>query len=68
EKGGVLEDSEKKIALGIPKDIRQRFADGVPLRRFGLPEEAAGGVFFLCSPLSDYVNGHILLIDGGLDM
>lgn len=68
EKGGVIEDSEKKIALGIPKDIRQRFADGVPLRRFGLPEEAAAGVFFLCSPLSDYVNGHILLIDGGLDM
>jgi 3-oxoacyl-[acyl-carrier protein] reductase len=68
EKGLVLEDSEKKIALGIPKDIRQRFADSVPLRRFGLPEEAAGGVFFLCSPLSDYVNGHILLIDGGLDM
>ncbi|GAB6273472.1 MAG: 3-oxoacyl-[acyl-carrier-protein] reductase [Peptococcaceae bacterium] len=68
EKGLVLEDAEKKISLGIPKNIRQRFADSVPLRRFGLSEEAAGGVFFLCSPLSDYVNGHILLIDGGLDM
>ena len=31
----------------------------IPLGRPGTPEEAAGGVFFLCSPWSNYVHGQI---------
>ena len=34
--------------------------------RMGTTEEAAGAVFFLASPLSDYVTGHVLTVDGGL--
>jgi 3-oxoacyl-[acyl-carrier protein] reductase len=30
------------------------------------PEEAAGGVFFLCSPWSNYVHGQTLHITGGI--
>ena len=40
----------------------------VPLQRAATPEEAAGGVAFLCSPWSDYVTGQILNVSGGLPM
>ena len=37
----------------------------IPLGRPGTPEEAAGGVFFLCSPWSNYVHGQALNVTGG---
>jgi 3-oxoacyl-[acyl-carrier protein] reductase len=37
----------------------------IPRGRYGTPQEAAGGVFFLCSPWSDYVHGQVLNITGG---
>jgi 3-oxoacyl-[acyl-carrier protein] reductase len=37
----------------------------IPLGRPGTPEEAAGGVFFLCSPWGNYVSGQVLNITGG---
>ena len=38
---------------------------GVPMGRFGKPLEVANVALFLASPLSDYVNGVILPVDGG---
>ena len=38
----------------------------VPARRWGDSDELAGAVVFLASPASDYVNGQILYVDGGL--
>jgi 3-oxoacyl-[acyl-carrier protein] reductase len=37
----------------------------IPLGRPGTPQEAAGGVFFLCSPWSNYVTGQVLNVTGG---
>lgn len=37
-----------------------------PLHRWGTPSELAGPVLFLASPASSFVNGHILLVDGGM--
>ena len=38
----------------------------VPTGRWGEPDELAGAVVFLASPASDFVNGQILIVDGGL--
>ncbi|HEU0054186.1 MAG TPA: SDR family oxidoreductase, partial [Longimicrobium sp.] len=37
----------------------------IPAGRWGEPEDLAGAVVFLASPASDYVNGHVLVVDGG---
>jgi 3-oxoacyl-[acyl-carrier protein] reductase len=37
----------------------------IPIGRPGTPEVAAGGVFFLCSPWSNFVHGQVLNITGG---
>lgn len=37
----------------------------VPAGRWGLPEDLKGAVVFLASAASDYVTGHVLLVDGG---
>jgi len=38
----------------------------IPLGRGGTPEEAAGAVYLLCAPESDYVSGQTLMCTGGL--
>ncbi len=56
---------ENEIQLGIPEQMRQNAFRFIPLGRGGTPEEAAGPVLFLASPLADYVTGHVLLVTGG---
>ncbi|MCK0099913.1 SDR family oxidoreductase [Qipengyuania sp. S6317L1] len=40
----------------------------IPLRRLGTPEDMAGAALFLASPLSAYITGHTLVVDGGLTL
>jgi 2-deoxy-D-gluconate 3-dehydrogenase len=37
----------------------------IPAGRWGTPEDLAGAVIFLASSASDYVHGHVLVVDGG---
>lgn len=53
------------VEMGIPDQMRKMAIQMVPLGRAGTPEEAAGPVLFLASPLADYVTGHIVLVTGG---
>jgi 3-oxoacyl-[acyl-carrier protein] reductase len=62
----TMEKDGEKIQLGIPEQMRGMAAMLIPLGRPATPEEAAGGVFFLCSPWSNYVHGQTLHVTGGL--
>lgn len=58
--------------------LREKQADGsrhpfdsfivakTPAARWGTPEDLAGAAVFLASPASDFINGHILYVDGGI--
>jgi 3-oxoacyl-[acyl-carrier protein] reductase len=61
----TMEIDGQTVQLGIPDQLRGMDAMLIPLGRPGTPEEAAGGVFFLCSPWSNYVSGQTLNITGG---
>lgn len=49
-------DTDEKMARASAK---------IPLGRLGKPEDMVGPVLFLCSRESDYVTGHVLVVDGG---
>ncbi len=48
-------------------EIRKDYHDAIPLNRYGLPEELADAIFFLCSPAASYITGQVLAVDGGFD-
>jgi len=66
------------IATPQTAPLRERQADGsphpfdsfiiakTPAARWGSPEDLAGPAVFLASPASNFVNGHILYVDGGI--
>lgn len=47
--------------------IRADYHDAIPLNRYGLEEELAEAVFFLCSDRASYITGQVLAVDGGFD-
>ena len=65
EDTNVMEIGGEKVQLGIPDQLRGMAAMLIPLGRPGTPQEAAGGIFFLCSPWSNYVHGQVLNVTGG---
>jgi len=65
ESGNTMTKDGEEIQLGIPEQMRAMAAMIIPLGRPATPEEAAGPVFFLCSPWSNYVHGQVLNVTGG---
>lgn len=53
------------VAVGIPEKVKKMFEQSIPQQRAGTAEEAAAGIFYLASPLSNYTNGQVLHINGG---
>jgi len=62
----IMEKDGETIQLGIPEQMRQMASMLIPLGRPASPTEAAGGIFFLCSPWSNYVHGQTLHVTGGM--
>ena len=62
----TMEIHGETIQLGIPEQMRQMASMMIPLGRPAPPEEAAGGIFFLCSPWSNYVHGQTIHVTGGV--
>ena len=65
ESSETIQREGQDIKLGIPEQMRAMASMLIPLGRPATPEEAAGGVFFLCSPWSNYVHGQVLNVTGG---
>jgi NAD(P)-dependent dehydrogenase (short-subunit alcohol dehydrogenase family) len=47
--------------------IRKDYHDTIPLNRYGLEEELAEVIVFLCSPRASYMTGQIISVDGGFE-
>jgi 2-deoxy-D-gluconate 3-dehydrogenase len=52
-------------ALRADETRNRQILERIPAGRWGEPSDIAGAAVFLCSPASDYVNGHVLVVDGG---
>ena len=58
----------------VATDMTEKFAedsqllDAIPVKRMGKPEEVAALVAYLCSPMSDFITGEVIRIDGGMAM
>ena len=61
----TIERGGQAIQLGIPDQMRQMASAIIPLGRPASPEEAAGGIFILCTPWANYIHGQVLHITGG---
>jgi NAD(P)-dependent dehydrogenase (short-subunit alcohol dehydrogenase family) len=59
-------DTAMAKAVHTP-DIRAAYHDAIPLNRYGLEEELAEVIFFLCSDRASYVTGQTIAVDGGFD-
>jgi 3-oxoacyl-[acyl-carrier protein] reductase len=65
EESNTMEIGGEKVQLGIPEQMRQMAPMLIPMGRPGTPQEAAGGVFLLCTPWANFITGQVLGITGG---
>ncbi|MFE6157783.1 SDR family NAD(P)-dependent oxidoreductase [Streptomyces sp. NPDC056486] len=56
------------IKVGVNPQLLAAMEETIPLGRAGTPAEAAGAVYLLCTPDSDYVSGQTLVCGGGFSM
>jgi 3-oxoacyl-[acyl-carrier protein] reductase len=56
----------RDIRVGVNPDLLASMVQMIPLQRDGTPEDAAGAVYLLCIPESDYVSAQTLVCSGGL--
>lgn len=59
---------ETEMTEKLSDEVRKSWAEQIPLHRAGTPEDVARVVLFLASELSDYVNGQVINVCGGMNM
>jgi 3-oxoacyl-[acyl-carrier protein] reductase len=57
---------ETEALAGLSPEARKAAQAGIPMRRFGRPDEIAAAVRFLACPEASYITGSILKVDGGI--
>jgi 3-oxoacyl-[acyl-carrier protein] reductase len=62
---GLVDTKMTRVTTSNPKRL-QGAIERIPLKRLGTPADMAGAALFLASPLSSYIAGHTLVVDGGL--
>lgn len=61
----TFKKGDVEIPLGIPEKMRQMAPMLIPLGRPATPADAAGPIFFLCTPWSNFVHGQVITASGG---
>ena len=57
-----------EMTNNLPEEVKRQWADTIPLKRNGLPEDVANAALFLASDLSAYVTGQVIQVCGGMNM
>lgn len=52
----------------LSDDVKQKWAEQIPLKRGGTPEDVANAALFLASDLSSYITGEVIPVTGGMSM
>jgi len=63
---GATETKIRAANFAANPEVREWNLSRIPMGRFGEPEDTAEAVAFLASAKSEYINGHLLLVDGAL--
>ncbi len=58
---------ETEMTANLPKEIKDKWINDIPLRRTGKPEDVADVCVFLGSDLSSYVSGQVIQVCGGMN-
>ena len=58
-------ETDNTSALRADQARNRQITERIPAGRWGMPPELGGAVVFLASRASDYVHGHVLVVDGG---
>lgn len=56
------------MTRSMPQNVLQRFAERVPLKRMGSPQDVAGCILFLASDSASYITGQTIHVNGGIHM
>jgi 3-oxoacyl-[acyl-carrier protein] reductase len=54
-----------EMAASIPDEVLDKMISAIPMERMGTPDEVANVVWFLLTPLSSYITGHVVVVGGG---
>lgn len=57
--------TQNRTVIDGKEVTHEKFAQAVPMKRMGLPEEQASVVIFLASQKASYINGQTIVVDGG---
>ncbi len=63
--GTIKTEMTKRHWESVDQDLMEAYLQRIPMGRLGTPADVVGPVLFLCSAESDYVTGHVLVVDGG---
>jgi 3-oxoacyl-[acyl-carrier protein] reductase len=68
DSGGTIDVAGNQIKVGVNPNLLAAMEQTIPLGRGGTPTEAAGSVYLLCIPESDYVSAQTLVCGGGFNL
>jgi 3-oxoacyl-[acyl-carrier protein] reductase len=68
DNGGTVDIGGRQLKYGVNPELMARMEQSIALGRAGTPADAAGAVYLLCTPESDYISGETLICSGGFNV